>query len=76
MKAATVRSRWVRRTLTGLSLNEALRQAWGTHRQREVDGYDQTRLDMVAQAALENGGFEDAPEEREALAEDILGQQA
>ena len=59
----------------GLSLNEALRQAWETHKQREVDGYDQTRLDMVAQAALQNGGFEDAPEEREALAEDLLSQQ-
>ena len=58
----------------GISLDEALRQAWETHKQRKVDGYDQTRLDMAAQAAFENGCFEDTPEEREALTEEFFNQ--
>lgn len=47
----------------GMTLEEALTQAQQTHLKRETMGYNQADLDFVARAGLDNGAFEDDPEE-------------
>lgn len=57
---------------SGSTLEQALMEARELDARRRAAGFDQAALDAAARAGFANGAFEDSPDERDAVAEELF----